>query len=286
MEGLIGPALADVLQSNRERFNARFTQARRDFPRLEGAVFLDCLRRRLDPIVGAAADQQAAQVAELVDVLYEVMLEMLGKGLVGPRSRVADFESLWAELMMRVVASIARWFRSYALEVWEFGESLEQVDWLESVMVSPVVIPGVTTRQRLWGTSEGTDVEKRPIDLDLYIDCSGSMPNPQHTLSPVALAAAIISLSALRVGAAVQATLWSGAGQFETTDGFIRNTAQVLRVLTGFIGGGTACPIHILRDTYAQRRLTSRAVHILVVSDDGVTTTWLARIAPQNRGRN
>ena len=118
------------------------------------------------------------------------------------------------------------------------------------------------------------DPEKRPIDLDMYVDCSGSMPNPQRVLSPIALAGAIIALSALRVGSAVQATLWSGAGQYETTGGFVRDAVQVLRVLTGYLGGGTAFPIHLLRDTYERRKPSDRAVHLLVLSDDGVTTLF------------
>jgi hypothetical protein len=158
------------------------------------------------------------------------------------------------------------------LETWDFGQPLEQVDWIASVLTSPVVVPGVTTRQRTWGVSEGADPETRPIDLDLYVDCSGSMPNPQRVFSPIALAGAIIALSALRVGSGVQATLWSGAGQFETTGGFVRDPVRVLRILTGYLGGATAFPLHILRDTFSARKPTSRAVHLLVVSDDGVTT--------------
>ncbi len=142
------------------------------------------------------------------------------------------------------------------------------------MLTSPVIVPGVTTRQRVWGVTEGSEPEKRPVDLDLYVDCSGSMPNPQAVLSPVALAGAIIALSALRVGSRVQATLWSGAGQFETTGGFIRDPQHVLRILTGYLGGATAFPIHLLRDTYAGRKATDRAVHLLVISDDGVTTVF------------
>lgn len=90
----------------------------------------------------------------------------------------------------------------------------------------------------------------------------------------MALAGAIIALSALRVGAAVQVTLWSGARRFETTHRFVRDPVQVLRILTGFIGGGTAFPIHLLRDTYTDRKPTDRDVHLLIVSDDGVTTMF------------
>jgi nucleoside-diphosphate-sugar epimerase len=48
----------------------------------------------------------------------------------------------------------------------------------------------------------------------------------------------------------------------------------VLRVLTGYFGDGTAFPIHVLRDIYAARKSGSRATHILVISDDGVSTMF------------
>ncbi|MBI5031013.1 MAG: VWA domain-containing protein [Chloroflexi bacterium] len=160
------------------------------------------------------------------------------------------------------------------LEPWDIAAPLDEVDWFESVMASPRVIPGLTTVQRTWGTTEGSQPQKQPLDLDLYVDCSGSMPNPQHSISYLTLAGAIISLSALRAGARVQATLWSGARQFETTKGFVRDERLVLQILTGYLGGGTAFPIHILRDTYQDRKPTDRPVHILVISDNGVTTMY------------
>ena len=88
------------------------------------------------------------------------------------------------------------------------------------------------------------------------------------------LAGVILCLSALRAGARVQATLWSGKHQVTSTDGFVRDAEAILRVLTGFYGGATAFPIHKLRDTYATRRLDARPAHILVISDDGVTTMF------------
>lgn len=160
------------------------------------------------------------------------------------------------------------------LEAWDIGSPLSDVDWTESVLVSPRIIPGLTTVQRVWGESPGTEPEKEPLDLDLYVDCSGSMPNPQYQTSFLTLAGAIIALSALRTGARVQATLWSGARQFITTDGFVRDETAVLRILTGYLGGATAFPIHILRDTFQDRTPAHRPAHILIISDDGVTTMF------------
>ncbi len=160
------------------------------------------------------------------------------------------------------------------LEPWDIGSPLENADWIESIFVSPRVIPGVTTVQRVWGTMDGTLPEKQPLDLDLYVDCSGSMPNPQMNISYLTLAGAIVALSALRAGARVQATLWSGARQFETTPGFVRDEDKILQILTGYLGDGTAFPIHMLRDTYQDRPPDARPTHILIISDDGVTTMF------------
>lgn len=160
------------------------------------------------------------------------------------------------------------------LEAWDMGMPLNEVDWLESVTRSPRIVPGLTTVQRVWGESPGHEPEKEPLDLDLYVDCSGSMPNPQHSTSFLTLAGTIIALSALRTGARVQATLWSGARQFITTGGFIRDENAILRILTGYLGGATAFPIHILRDTFQDRQPSARPAHILNISDDGITTMF------------
>jgi hypothetical protein len=156
---------------------------------------------------------------------------------------------------------------------WEPGDPIENIDWFSSMSMSAVVIPGVTTVQREWGDSCGVEPELEACDLDLYVDCSGSMPNPQQHISYTALAGAILCLSALRAGSAVQVTLWSGVQQFKTTKGFIRNENEVLQVLTDYFGGGTAFPIHVLRKTHIEKN-RERDSHVVILSDDGVTTLF------------
>lgn len=160
------------------------------------------------------------------------------------------------------------------LEPWALSDPMDALDWMQSVLISPTVIPGVTTVQRIWGESEGVEPRKEPLDLDIYVDSSGSMANPQRLISYPALAGAIICLSALRTGARVQATLWSWKQQYTTTPGFVRDEVSILRVLTGYFGGGTAFPIHQLRDTFGPRPPEARPAHILIISDDGVDTLF------------
>ena len=158
------------------------------------------------------------------------------------------------------------------LDPWDIGSPLDDVDWLESTLISPQVFPGYTTVQRSWGTMKGKRPKPEPLDLDIYVDSSGSIPNPQRNTSYLTLAGTIVVLSALRVGARVQATLWSGARQFDTTGGFLSDEQRILRVLTGYIGGSTAFPNHLLRTTYESRTERDRPVHVSILSDEGVDT--------------
>lgn len=159
------------------------------------------------------------------------------------------------------------------VEPWEIGEPLDEIDWLQSVAISPRPVPGLTTVRRVYSRDAGSGRDEVPVDLDMYVDSSGSMPNPQQHTSFLALAGAIIALSALRAGSAVQVTLWSGKHQVITTKGFTRDADPVMHVLTGFIGGCTCFPIHCLRETFGNgsRR---RPTHILMISDDGITTMF------------
>ncbi len=157
---------------------------------------------------------------------------------------------------------------------WIPGDAFEGLSIFDSLIKSPVLIPGYTTVERVEGRSAGREPSHEPVDLDIYIDSSGSMPDPTLNTSYLTLAGAVICLSALRSGSRVQTTLWSGTDEFIKTDGFVRNEKEIMAILTGFIGGTTAFPIHVLRDTYMERKPGSRRVHILVISDDGVTTMF------------
>ena len=160
------------------------------------------------------------------------------------------------------------------LESWDIGSAFEEINWFESILKSPFVIPGVTTFSTLYGEDSGQEKSKEPIDLDIYVDSSGSIPDPKRSLSYLTLCGAIVALSALRTGSRVQVTLWSGTNEFYKTEGFIKNENEILKTLAGYFGGSTAFPIHILRDTYSERKESDRKVHILVISDEGVTTMF------------
>ncbi|TDE88889.1 VWA domain-containing protein [Occultella glacieicola] len=163
---------------------------------------------------------------------------------------------------------------------WDVGEDLGQIDWPGSLVRSPVPIPGVTLQQREHLTDVGIEPDREPVDLDLYLDSSGSIPDPRRTRSPLALAGAIMALSALRAGARVQATTWSGPDQVAGTDGFTENADEVLAAVVAYFGGSTAFPLERLVATHLDSTGEPRRRHIAVVSDSGINSMFLERGTP------
>ena len=156
--------------------------------------------------------------------------------------------------------------------LWEIGEDPSEIDWFATLLAGRTPIPGITTYKAVYSDHHLDQPQRQVCDLDLYVDSSGSMPNPQHRLSYPALAGALLCLSALRAGARVQVTLWSGPRQCLTTEGFINDEVSILRVLTGFFGGSTSFPLKMLRTTYARPRATP--TQLVVLSDDGISSMF------------
>ncbi len=154
------------------------------------------------------------------------------------------------------------------LEQWDLGSPLTAVDWLESVIKSPVVIPGVTTVERTFGQTTGSDPSFEPPDLYLGVDCSGSMTNPRMRVSYPVIAGAVIVLSALRARAQAMVCLSGEPGRFSQTDGFSDSERENMKILTGYLGTGYAYGIERLRDTFlSTEEPRERPAHLLIVTD-------------------
>ena len=153
------------------------------------------------------------------------------------------------------------------LELWDVSSPFDQIDWVGSLLASPLVVPGVTTRERIFGDSPGSDPECLPFDLYLGVDCSGSMGDPAYHLSYPVLAGAIMALSALRAGSRVKVVLSGEPGQTISTDGFVRDQATILLTLTNYLGTGYSFGIHRLAETFTTDKPSHRPVHVLIISD-------------------
>lgn len=99
---LTGP-LAEVLEADRERFNAAFAQARHQRPRLDGAAFADHLCLRVAPVIDAVAQVAPQQVRETATVLYDLSLEMLEVDLLTR----PEIDLAWRTLLPAAARSVA-----------------------------------------------------------------------------------------------------------------------------------------------------------------------------------
>ncbi|MBY9008123.1 MAG: VWA domain-containing protein [Candidatus Lokiarchaeota archaeon] len=60
-------------------------------------------------------------------------------------------------------------------EVWRIGDSIDDLDIIQTLLVSPVIIPNITTRKWIQNVGENTSNEEEIPDLLIVLDSSGSM---------------------------------------------------------------------------------------------------------------
>ncbi|WP_431803026.1 VWA domain-containing protein [Microbacterium sp. bgisy203] len=177
------------------------------------------------------------------------------------------------------------------IATWETGDDLADIDWSATFQSGPVVVPGVTTRRRTVLDDEPLPAETG-LDLDLYIDSSGSMASPESG-SPAVLAGTILVMSVLRGGGRARVTSFSGGGQVAGGDRFSRDETALLGDLAFFFGAGTSFPLDLLERRYSPLPAPDDGDrrHLVVLSDDGLTSLFgdgnqpYAHVAAQTRAK-
>ncbi|PKH51776.1 hypothetical protein CXF68_14260 [Tenacibaculum sp. Bg11-29] len=154
------------------------------------------------------------------------------------------------------------------VETWDSSDPIEEIDWLQSAISSPFILPGYTTKKRTYGSDSANDISEKPLDVYIGIDCSGSMVNPKQNFSWPVLAATIIGLSATRAGASVMGCLSGEPGSYLETDGFIRDETDLLTTLTSYLGTGYAYGIERLRKPFEEK--PKKKSHIVIVTDNDI----------------
>lgn len=192
-------------------------------------------------------------------------------------------ERAWPWLLPELRPSLPRGWEPVHPEgtrPWELDRPVSDIDWPASLIQSPVVVPGMTTlrRRQAWEQAP-EDSPARLQKLDLYLDASGSVPDPAASCSPLVLAATILALSALRLGLAVRITCYSAAGQIAGT-GFSRQPQVLLPALVSYFGGATSFPLPLLAQRSAGSDLDD--CHLILLSDEG----YQAALLPAPDGRS
>jgi len=153
-------------------------------------------------------------------------------------------------------------------EGWDLSDPVEEIDWIQTAISSPITLPGYNIVKRVYGPDENDSETPIPLDVYIGVDCSGSMLNPRVQFSWPILAATIIGLSALRAGAKVMGCLSGEPGRFMESEGFITSEKDILTVLTSYLGTGYSFGIPRLNTPFSSP-LKTRS-HIVLVSDDDI----------------
>jgi hypothetical protein len=147
MEGVITGAFAEILQANRPALNARFATARNLRPGLEPEAFADILRELVTPIVTAAEQCSPAAARTLALTLYDLSLDLLGQGFLGPQSRYPFIAQGWQRLLPRLPQQLCAAPRLVTVSLTNALYNLSQTpgsrpnEWLETMLALAPLAP-------------------------------------------------------------------------------------------------------------------------------------------------
>lgn len=134
---------------------------------------------------------------------------------------------------------------------WSPGDALGRVDWRASFI----------RRGRRWAVAaplmrdllaeeEGPDTVGELPRVEIWLDVSGSMPDPASQVNAMTLAAVILAQAALRDGGSARAVLYSD--RTEAMPGWSRDQAELESFLAGYLGQGTWFPFQDLARSVAE----------------------------------
>ena len=103
----LGGPLAEALERGRDKFNTRFSYASRINHRLDAEAFSEHLVDNLRPIVEAVADEHPERVDAVTEVLYDLSLDLVGRGYLGPSSHTRQLDVLWSEYLPALATFVA-----------------------------------------------------------------------------------------------------------------------------------------------------------------------------------
>lgn len=137
-----------------------------------------------------------------------------------------------------------------ALEEWEWGDDPHVIDWTGSVLAGGPLAAVRPLRRDLL-PDEPSPREQTLPEVEIYLDTSGSMPNPSSALNAMTLAAQILSASAIRKNGKVRGVVYS-SGRPLVSD-CMSDEEVARRFLLNYAGGGTDYPFPLLKK-FAEER--------------------------------
>ena len=134
------------------------------------------------------------------------------------------------------------------LEDWTPADPVRDIDWLTTLLLRGDRAGVALPLKRLYEAEvEGEEVRFHQTKMEIYLDVSGSMPNPCLDLNPMTLAAQILATATARSGGQVRLALYSHTAirHWEWS----RSEREISGFLMHYIGGGTDYPFDLLEES-------------------------------------
>jgi hypothetical protein len=152
------------------------------------------------------------------------------------------------------------------LEEWEPGDSIRDIDWLSTFSQRGKALGTAMPLKRvLMAEDEGCDITLWQPRLEIYLDVSGSMPDPRASLNAMTLAAQILTLGTTRAGGWVRAALYSCEPVLYWQ--WCRSETEISHFLMHYIGGGTEFPFPLLERSI-QECLGDQPLRVVITDRD------------------
>lgn len=138
------------------------------------------------------------------------------------------------------------------IEPWKIGDPIEKLDVVQSALISPKLIPNITTRKWIYQDGPGVEYELQLPDLMIVVDSSGSMQwdftAKKNNKSPfhVALVASFAALQfAISKGVKVSAINFS---DYFVSQSWTTEYEKIENILLHYMGMGTTLPVKKIKD--------------------------------------
>ena len=172
-------------------------------------------------------------------------------------------------------------------EVWRLGEPIDELDIVQTLLNSPVIIPNITTRKWAKKIGQGDLMEKEIPDLLIVIDSSGSMKWNYNAKSSRGIyhTALLASFAALHFTAnkGVRFSIINFSNRADICD-WTNDYQKAEKVLLRYQGGGTQLPVKAI---IKQSEKSERETLIFIITDFGIYNWGSAKktlIALSNMG--
>jgi hypothetical protein len=166
-----------------------------------------------------------------------------------------------------------------AIDDWEAGDAVRDIDWGATLLQRGATLGTIQPLKRQQvAEAEGHEVPLWQPRVEVYLDVSGSMPDPRRTRNAMTLAAQVLITGAIRAGGWARVTLYSTTNQQYRE--WSRSETELSRFLMQYIGGGTEFPFPVLRQSLAECG-ADQPVRV-VITDHDFNANYRAR--PDNAG--